>query len=552
MDHIICFLQSAAALAGKGGIVMVFIQAEDYRFLYPGEEKPALDISGLEIGKGAFCLVAGASGSGKTTLLRQLSGSTVLQGKEQGSLINNAELPAYVWQDPAAQIVTDRAEYEIVFGLENRGMPKEKMQRRLAEVVTFFGLEELAGRDTMSLSGGEMQTLNAAAAVAQNPDLLLLDEPTSQLDPVASRHFYEFLRQVNEELGITIIITEQRLEDVVPLADEMILMEDGRICTSGRPEEVFRQLSGGLLSFFPSYMQLFHRMEKSAEVPLTKKEARKWFCSGFRAKEPDGAELPAAPRKQIFDDPVRGKDLFFRYEKSLPDVLRACSFSFARGRVTCLAGGNGSGKTTLLKILQGSYRAYHGKLKNVPEHPACLPQQPAYLFLKDTVEECCSGRERMKELLSYFGLDGIQGRHPGDLSGGELQRLGLCHVLGQETELYLLDEPTKGLDPQNKRLLGRLLRNMSSQGKTILAVSHDMEFAAEFTDFMALMFQGAVQLVADTREFFVENQFYTTSLNRIAREICPDIITQEDVERYVQKKDSGCLSFSDPGGTAGI
>ncbi len=533
---------------------MVFIQAEDYRFLYPGEEKPALDIRGLEIGKGTFCLVAGASGSGKTTLLRQLSGSTVLQGKEQGSLINKAVLPAYVWQDPAAQIVTDRAEYEIVFGLENRGMPKEKMQRRLAEVVTFFGLEELAGRDTMSLSGGEMQTLNAAAAVAQNPDLLLLDEPTSQLDPVASRHFYEFLRQVNEELGITIIITEQRLEDVVPLADEMILMEDGRICTSGRPEEVFRQLSGGLLSFFPSYMQLFHRMEKSAEVPLTKKEARKWFCSSFRAKEPDGpgAGEHTDSLNLITGNPIIGKNLFFRYEKSLPDVLRDCSFSFARGRVTCLAGGNGSGKTTLLEILYGRYRAYHGKLKNVPDQPIFLPQQPGYLFLKDTVEECCSGRERMKELLSYFGLEGLQERHPGDLSGGELQRLGLCHVLGQETELYLLDEPTKGLDSQNKRLLGRLLRNMSSQGKTILAVSHDMEFAAEFTDFMALMFQGAVQLVADTREFFVENQFYTTSLNRIAREICPYIITQEDVERYVEKKDSGCLSFPDPGGTAGV
>lgn len=498
--------------------------------------------------------MAGSSGSGKTTLLRQLSGSTVLQGKERGSLINKAVLPAYVWQDPAAQIVTDRAEYEIVFGLENMGMPKEQMQRRLAEVVTFFGLEELTGRDTMSLSGGEMQTLNAAAAVAQNPDLLLLDEPTSQLDPVASRHFYEFLHQINEELGITVIIIEQRLEDVVPLADQMILMEDGRIAVSGRPEEVFWQLSGRLSSFFPTYMQLFHRVGESLDVPLTKKEARTWFCSSFRTKMPDaaGAGEYTDPPKLITGNPVIGKNLFFRYEKSLPDVLRDCSFAFARGRVTCLAGGNGSGKTTLLEILYGRYRAYHGKLKNVPDHPGFLPQQPGYLFLKDTVEGCCSGRERMKGLLSYFGLEGLRERHPGDLSGGELQRLGLCQVLGQETELYLLDEPTKGLDPYNKNLLGRLLRNMSSQGKTILIVSHDMEFAAEFADSMALMFQGAVQLVADTRDFFVENQFYTTSLNRIAREICPYIITQEDVERYVEKKDSGCLSFPDPGGTAGI
>lgn len=532
-------LWPAIDLEGKGGVVMVFIQAENYRFCYPGEEQPAVDIRKLLIHKGAFCLVAGISGSGKTTFLRQLSGNTVLQGKEEGVLDSRATLPAYVWQNPASQIVTDRTEYEIVFGLENTGMPRAQMQRRLAEVVTFFGLEKLMQRDTMSLSGGEMQTLNVAAAVALNPDLLLLDEPTSQLDPVASRHFYELLRQINEELGITVVIAEQRLEEVVPLADQMILMQGGKICCSGKPEEIFVEIPDNMLPFFPSYMQLYHKMSDAevsgeAYVPVAKKEARNWFCTSFQPKVPD--RMKENKPQSISIDAIYGKKLFFRYEKSLPDVLSDCSFSFDRGRITCLAGGNGSGKTTLLEILHGRYHAYHGKLRNVPEHTACLPQQPGYLFLKDSVGECCSGRKQMTSLLSYFRLDELWKRHPADLSGGELQRLGLCHVLGEEADLYLLDEPTKGLDGEYKALLGRLLQTMSQQGKTILFVSHDMEFAAEYADFMALMFQGTVQFVADTRSFFTENQFYTTSMNRIARDVSPFIITQEDVEQYAQKK----------------
>lgn len=518
---------------------MAYIEAENYRFCYPGEGRPAVDIRKLQIEKGTFCLVAGNSGSGKTTLLRQLSGNTILQGKEEGTLISHAMLPAYVWQNPSSQIVTDRTEYEIVFGLENIGMSKEQMQRRLAEVITFFGLEGLMQRDTMSLSGGEMQTLNVAAAVAMNPDLLLLDEPTSQLDPVASRHFYELLRQINEELGITVVIAEQRLEEVVPLTDQMILMQEGQICCLGKPDEIFGQIPDNMLHFFPSYMQLFHKMgdlknSKPIQVPITKKEARNWFCTSFQPKNPD--KMEENKPQHTSSGSIRGKKLFFRYEKSLPDVLCDCSFSFDKGKITCLAGGNGSGKTTLLEILYGRYHVYHGKLKNLSGHIAYLPQQPRYLFLKDTLEECCSGQKQMTELLTYFGLEALRERHPADLSGGELQRLGLCYVLGQEANIYLLDEPTKGMDGVCKALFGDLIRKMKEQGKTILIVSHDMEFAAEFTDFMALMFQGAVQLVADTRSFFTENQFYTTSMNRIARGVSPFIITQEDVERYAEKK----------------
>lgn len=522
-------------MAGKGGGIMAYIEAEDYRFSYPGADQPAVEIRGLAIEKGSFCLLAGASGSGKTTLLRQLSGNTLLQGVEEGRLVSHARQSSYVWQNPESQIVTDRAEYEIVFGLENINMPKEQMQRRLAEVVTFFGLEELMGRDTMSLSGGEMQTLNLAAAIAMDPDLLLLDEPASQLDPVAAARFYELLRQINEELGITVIIAEQRLEDIVAMADQMILMDGGRICLSGAPEDVFDRTPERMLSFFPSFLQLYHRMGEKGAAPLTRKAARRWFCAEFQPKQERPGEQDGAAESS--GDRIWCKGLYFRYDRSQPDVLSNCSFVIPKGTVVCLAGGNGSGKSTLLEILRGRFRPYRGKCGNMPGRIAYLPQQPGYLFLKDTVEECCrSGTAQMSALVSVFGLDRLRHRHPADLSGGELQGLGLCQVLGEDAELYLLDEPAKGLDQHRKEILGRLLTEMAGQGKTVLFVSHDMEFAARYTQIMALMFQGRVPLIADTRSFFMENQFYTTGMNRIARDVSPYIITQEDVEIYAEKK----------------
>ncbi len=511
---------------------MVLVEAKNYRFRYPGEEQDAIRIRKLQIEKGSFCVLAGYSGSGKTTLLRQLSGNTGWNGEEEGDLINSAKKTAYVWQNPGSQIVTDRVEYEIVFGLENMGMSKEQMQRRLAEVVTFFGLEDLLNRDTMELSGGEMQTLNVAAAVAMNPELLLLDEPTSQLDPVAARKFYELLRQINEELGITILMAEQRLEDAVLLADTMYLMEAGEIVAGGSVSETWQcSFQGDGHRFFPSYMEIYEKYAQAQGVPLSKKQARTWFENFFQESS---IEPPVQEKKHL--DFIRGRDLCFRYEKEQPDVLRECSFDIPLSSITCLGGGNGSGKSTLLEILSGRYRAYHGRIKNLPGKKVLLPQQPKYLFLEDRVEECFSKQKKMRELAGYFDLLSLAKRNPSDLSGGELQRLGLCRVLGTEAELYLLDEPTKGMDWKNKIRFGEYLRKMTGQGKTILMVSHDMEFAARYADYMALMFCGRMDLLTDRRNFFEENQFYTTGLNRIARGVSPHIITEEDIDIYAEKK----------------
>lgn len=445
--------------------------------------------------------------------------------------MNRAERTAYVWQNPASQIVTDRVEYELVFGLENLGMTREEMQRRLAEVVTFFGLEELLDRDTMMLSGGEMQTLNVAAAVAMNPDMLLLDEPTSQLDPVAAKRLYQLLEQIHEELGITIVMAEQRLEDVVGLADCMVIFHEGKCLAAETPQRIWEEVKETeFISFFPSYIQCYQEYSENEELLLSKKSVRKWFEESFTENV-----NTAVPTKVLMKEKITAKDLYFRYEKKGRDVLCGCCFEFPLEQIVCLSGGNGSGKSTLLEILSGRFTAYHGRIKKVPESRILLPQQPRYLFLEDSLDYYYQRDRDVAELAGYFDIHLLAERHPADLSGGELQRFALSYVLSREADLFLLDEPTKGMDPVNKKRLGTLLKKMTETGKTVIMVSHDMEFAAQYADCMALMFGGKTELVDETQKFFEENQFYTTGMNRVARGVSRHIITQGDVALYAKK-----------------
>lgn len=510
---------------------MAFIEVENYRFYYGEQIEPAVAIQECRFRQGTISLLTGPSGCGKTTFLRQLAGGHDLQGREEGHLVNEAEGAAYVWQDPDNQIVTDSVEYEIMFGMENKGVPVNQMRCRLAEIVTAFGLEELAERSTMELSGGEKQLLNVASSLVMNPELILLDEPTSQLDPVAAVRLYDLLRRINEELGVTIVIAEQRLEDLVPLADQMICMEKGQILAAGEPRRVFAQIRGTECeAWFPAAMRL-------SEGLLTKKEARIWFEEHYRPKA--GSCEDAGQKKGTLEkqpDSLVLKDLYFRYGKKERDVLQSCSGIFPTSKITCLAGGNGSGKTTLLRLLAGQIRPYRGRFRPDTLSAAYLPQNPSYLFLEDTVQgEWEAMTEQGQELAEHLGLSSLKERHPSDLSGGEKQRLALSLVLGQEADLYLLDEPTKGMDAEAKQVLGEVLQALAFRKRRIVMVSHDMEFAARYADQMALLYQGQIVLQTGAREFFEENQFYTTSINRVARRVDPRIITIEDVADYAEK-----------------
>lgn len=449
------------------------------------------------------------------------------EGREEGVLCNHAHQTSYVWQNPEGQIVTDRVEYEIIFGLENMGMTKERMRRRLAEIVTNFGLEDLMKRDTMDLSGGEKQFLNVASCMAMNPQLLLLDEPTSQLDPIAARQLYDMIHHISEEYGTTIIIAEQRLEDIVPFADNMLVMEKGMVVAQGTPRDIYADLRGTKYNvFFPTYMKLF-----AGRTVLTKKEARLALEQEYASQQE--ITLPQVEK----DEPlsfIECRNLSLRFKKNGKDILAKCCCNIPKEQITCLVGGNGSGKTTFLRVLAGLLLPYEGKIKGLPQSMQYLPQNPLYLFMEDTVAGELSGIE--EELQAPWQLSEFAQRHPADLSGGERQRLGLCKILSQEAECYLLDEPTKGLDFPMKEILMKRLQELKQHGKTILVVSHDMEFTARLADLVAMMFEGEIVVMERTRDFFEGNQFYTTAMHRIAGQLNSHIIVEEDVNLYAKKK----------------
>lgn len=501
------------------------MEAKDYKFYYPEQTEPSVVIDQWQVQRGTIQLIAGSSGCGKTTLLRQIMKEKGWQGKEQGTLENRGQKTSYVWQNPDSQIVTDRVEYEIVFPLENQGMPQMFMRRRLAEIVTNFGLEHLLGRDTIELSGGEKQILNVASAMVTEPDLLLLDEPTSQLDPVASRQLFELLKHICEEFGTTIIIAEQRLEEILPYADQLLLLEKGKIAAKGNPKEVYQEVKNTKMEiFFPSYMKLLKN-----QVALTKKEAR----ISLNQTYVEVSQIRNTT-KQEYSDWIEGKGIFLRFEKKGNDILQDCSFSIPKGTITCLVGGNGSGKTTLLRLLTKKIKPYNGKIKGMPDKVGYLPQNPSLLMLCDKVKEEWTGVN--PELIQLFDLEKNGEQNPHDLSGGELQRLGLCKVLGTDNDCFLLDEPTKGLDGEMKKRLIRVLFDIKKKGKTVIVVSHDMEFVARLAEYVGLMFDGRMMVLQPVREFMEGNQYYTTSIHRVANQISNHIIIEEDMKVYAKEK----------------
>lgn len=483
-------------------------------YRYPGQDENVLSNLSFSVREGEFIVLCGASGSGKSTLLRVL--------KEQ-----NPEF-AYVMQNPATQIVTDKGYHEIAFGMENQGVSPEKMKQAVAETVTFFGMEELLERETHTLSGGEMQLLNLASAIVTNPRVLLLDEPTSQLDPMAATVFLEVLKRINEQMGITVILVEQRLEEVLAICDRMLVLHEGEILLYDTVQRVYADinktnLARKYMEYMPAYVRLFDRYGKPGEkCPTNVKEGRAWFYA-------NDISIPFVQRKSDDDTEkgdvrIRCKNLYFRYGRKECDVLKGVNFQGRAGLIYGIAGGNGSGKSTFLKVLSGKKKGYHGFAK-CEGTIAYLPQEPKYMFIKEKIcdiikDECAIQR---------FGLQELLDRHPYDVSGGQLQRLAMAVLYEKDADVYLFDEPTKGLDPYWKTQFRLWLRELANQGKTVVMVSHDVEFAANVCDAMTMCFQGELFDVVSTENFFRENRFYTTTLHRIVRDRYPDMISERNM-----------------------
>jgi energy-coupling factor transport system ATP-binding protein len=539
---------------------MAFIQLEKVTFQYSLRSEDAITNLSLNIEKGQFVVLFGSSGSGKSTLLRLLKNEIQPHGNLRGELTINGEdisifdskKIGFVFQDPENQLVADDVLHELAFGLENMGVATSEMRSRIAEMVHFFGAENLLNKKTFELSGGRKQQMNLASVLLMQPEILLLDEPTSQLDPVSAREFLDMLVRLNEEFGMTIILAEHRLEEIFTIADKIVLMEKGSIKVEGEP----RQLMGTLWeseyqSFVPTIPNLYlkHvREESRTTIPLSVKEGRKWVTQlTLKENAINSLTNTYAKKNKI----IEIKDLYFRYSKEDHFILQAFDFSLDKGEFYALMGGNGSGKSTLLKIIMGIVKPTKGKVlydnqslhswknREAAQKIGYLPQNPKIFFLHDTLEKeleetmntwGVTNVEEVDSLLELLGINHLRVSHPYDLSGGELQKAALACLLLRKPEVLLLDEPTKGLDPVSKENLAKLLCELKDKGLTIIMSTHDVEFAASYTTKCGMIFQGNITSENIPKEFFKGNFFYTTMVQRVFRnQMGGEIVTKEEV-----------------------
>ncbi len=528
---------------------MALLAVENLTFTYPNCPAPAIENVSLTVEKGEFLALCGPTGCGKSTLLRllkremaplgDLTGTILVDGKPQGALTDReaAARIGYVMQRPEHQIVTDKVWHELAFGLENLGLPQAEIARRVAEMAAYFGIEGWFEKDVSALSGGQKQLLNLAAVMVMQPEILILDEPTAQLDPIAASEFIATVRKINRELGLTVLITEHHLEEVIPLCDRLLVLEKGRVADCDAPRAAVGRMADrkALLPFIPAASRLYHAVHGSGDCPLDVREGRA-FIEG-RCKAPCALDIPellspAAPALAFCG-------VYFRYDRKATDVLSGMNFAVGEGEICCILGGNGSGKSTALSIASGLRRPYAGEVrvfgkrlrdyKNQSLYRNCLtllPQDVQTVFLCNTVREEIRDCGEMPEL--PIDLAPLMDKHPYDLSGGEQQLLALVKALATKPRLLLLDEPTKGVDASAKERLIALFRGLRDRGMTLLIVTHDVELAAECADRCAFMFRGQIVSEGSPRAFFSRSSFYTTAVSRMTRGLIDGAVTVDD------------------------
>ena len=550
---------------------MAHFEIKNLSFSYPtAKGKESLHDVSLTIHKGEYVVLCGKSGSGKTTLLRHLKSVLAPHGKKSGEILFNG-VPmqqvsqrdqsakiGYVMQNPDDQIVTDKVWHELAFGLESLGVDQKTMRARVSEMACYFGIADWFHRDVANLSGGQKQLLNLASIMAMQPEVLILDEPTSQLDPIAASDFLNTVRKINIELGTTVIITEHRLEDIFPYADRAIVMDAGRVIADDTPRNIGKQLweqGNDMFAAMPTPVRVFYGAGGEGDCPLTVREGRNWLSKAF-AEAPKIAAFPVDSMKEDIEKPALSlKELWFRYEKDSPDILRGVSAEVPAGSLYAIVGGNGAGKSTTLKAICGICKPYRGSVKvfGKPVNKyksselfggclAMLPQDPKSLFVKKTVredlEEMTKDKALIGEIAAICQIESLLGSHPYDLSGGEQQRAALAKVLLTQPKLLLLDEPTKGIDSFFKETLAKILCKLKDQGVTIVMVSHDVEFCARYADLVSMFFDGQILTTDTPRRFFGANSFYTTAANRMSRHVFRNAVTAEDMV-LLYKKNKG-------------
>ena len=578
---------------------MNLVEIKDFGFSYPESSRKVLEHVNLNIKEGTLNVIMGRSGCGKSTLLRQLKSVLAPAGEKEGKILyrnipledtdhrTQSQEIGFVMQNPDNQIVTDKVWHELAFGLESLGYDNATIRLRVAEMASYFGIQKWFYKNVSELSGGQKQLLNLASVMAMHPSLLILDEPTSQLDPIAASDFLETVKKINRDIGTTVLLTEHRLQDIIPYADRVFVMDEGTLFLEGTPREIGTKLKEqhhGMFLSMPVPMQIYAGTDSSLTCPLTVSEGRQWIREYIEEKgikkeqiqqanqrlerqgeknENETAGFFGHLKRQKENTPpaIQMKDVWFRYEKDSPDVIQNLSLEVKKGEFYALVGGNGTGKSTTLSLLGRVHQPYSGRiyldgkdLRSFSDRElycgylGVLPQNPQSIFLKKTVLEdlysVIGGKKEkpsseypisMKKekaiegIVSLTHLEGLLNRHPYDLSGGEQQRLALAKVLLLRPKILLMDEPTKGMDAEYKEELGSILKKLQSHGMTIFMISHDVEFVAEYADTTGLFFEGNVVISKKTRDFFAGNNFYTTAANRMARGLFPEAVTGKDV-----------------------
>ena len=562
---------------------MAHFEIKNLSFSYPtAGGRKALDDINLTIERGQYVTFCGRSGCGKTTLLRQLKSALAPHGKRtgeilfDGTLIGNVGLReqsariGYVMQDPDNQIVTDKVWHELAFGLESLGVDQKTIRLRVAEMASYFGIQGWFHKKVTELSGGQKQLLNLASIMAMQPDVLILDEPTSQLDPIAASDFLNTVRKINRELRTTVLITEHRLEDIFHASDRVVVMEDGKVLTADGPRQVgafLKEKDSPIFAAMPSPVQIYYGVvglsENSAgsfrkayadTCPLTVREGAAWLDTLFDGRKPkktviEDTDPALADPEDIKDPAVFVKEAWFRYEKDTPDVLKGVVLRIPQKTLFAVVGGNGTGKSTLLKTICNTCKPYRGKVlidgKPVGKYKsgdlfrhnlALLPQDPKSLFVKKTVREELlemlergERESRIDEIAALCEITPLLSQHPYDLSGGEQQRAALAKVLLTDPKILLLDEPTKGIDSFFKQQFAAILQKLKERGVTIIMVSHDVEFCAKYADLVSMFFDGSVVTTNTPNQFFSRNSFYTTAANRMSRHVFENAVNNEDV-----------------------
>lgn len=565
---------------------MELYRIEHLEFAYPdcgindtqrrdgGMEKTVLHDCSFRMEEGSFITLCGGTGSGKTTLLRLLKKELQPVGKCTGKICyrgreladhaygETAAEIGFVMQNPDEQPVTDRVWHELAFGLENMGVPSEEIRRRVAEISAYFGIDEWYEKAVEELSGGQKQLLNLAAVMVMRPRILLLDEPTAQLDPIAAQSFMNMIVRLNRELGMTILLSEHRLEEALAVSDRVLVLQDGRLLHAGTPQEVVRTVGReeSVYMALPCSARLCRALSEDTDnkissvmteeskiktdvIPITIPQGRIWLRERYGTNWE--AEEQASEKKRCISEskdcmqshrkqkPVLAcRKVWFHYKKSC-DILCGIQFELGEGELVSLLGSNGSGKTTLLQVIAGILRESGGKIQIRAERTGYLPQNIETLFVADTVEEelRLAGAEISERLAPYRQV------HPYDLSGGEKQLLAWEKVLAVKPQLLLLDEPTKGLDAAARKNVGIRLRALADEGVSVLMVTHDIELAAAVSDRCGLLFRGELSALGRTRDFFHGNRFYTTAAARLSQDLFMDIVTEEELTAHCRALD---------------